>query len=338
MMQKGEKMENNKNVLRYISCACFGVCTLLTIGQLIDYFRYSYPYYPLRFAFADYVLLIAAMVLVIVALIAQKQMLLLAGGGVGVLYSIIQLFINTRNFYYSIKYGADLGWHLRFLFTILLLLGSWAVILVMALMGKKYGKILGIIGGAVWAINRIILTIMNRMFYIGNMYVMKFQLYTICFLAGIVLLGLVIDSFPSTESVPLGTSGKYGAGAANRQFRRYDASAPGGGPGPQNYSAPGEAQQHYQSPGGGPAQYNYQGPGGGWAQQNYQAPGGRPAQYNYQAPRGWAPQNDQASGGGASPQNDSAPDGGSAPNDYSASDSVSPFFYNPGKSDGDSSL
>ena len=241
-------MENNKNVLRYISCACFGVCTLLTFSQLIDYFRYSFPYYPLRFAFADYMLLIAAMVLVIVALITQKQMLLLVGGGVGVLYSIIQLFINTRNFYYSIKYGADLGWHLRFLFTILLLLGSWAVILVMALMGKKYGKILGIIGGAVWAINRIILTIMNGMFYIGNMYVMKFQLYTICFLAGIVLLGLVIDSFPSTESVPLGTSGKYGAGAANRQFRRYDASAPGGGPGPQNYSAPGGAQQHYQSP------------------------------------------------------------------------------------------
>ena len=195
-------MENNKNVLRYISCACFGVCTLLTFSQLIDYFRYSFPYYPLRFAFADYMLLIAAMVLVIVALITQKQMLLLVGGGVGVLYSIIQLFINTRNFYYSIKYGADLGWHLRFLFTILLLLGSWAVILVMALMGKKYGKILGIIGGAVWAINRIILTIMNGMFYIGNMYVMKFQLYTICFLAGIVLLGLVIDSFPSTESVP----------------------------------------------------------------------------------------------------------------------------------------
>ena len=111
-------MENNKNVLRYISCACFGVCTLLTFSQLIDYFRYSFPYYPLRFAFADYMLLIAAMVLVIVALITQKQMLLLVGGGVGVLYSIIQLFINTRNFYYSIKYGADLGWHLRFLFTI----------------------------------------------------------------------------------------------------------------------------------------------------------------------------------------------------------------------------
>ena len=331
-------MENNKNVLRYISCACFGVCTLLTFSQLIDYFRYSFPYYPLRFAFADYMLLIAAMVLVIVALITQKQMLLLVGGGVGVLYSIIQLFINTRNFYYSIKYGADLGWHLRFLFTILLLLGSWAVILVMALMGKKYGKILGIIGGAVWAINRIILTIMNGMFYIGNMYVMKFQLYTICFLAGIVLLGLVIDSFPSTESVPFGTSGQYGAGAANRQFRRYDASAPGGGPGPQNYSAPGGAQQHYQSPGGGPAQYNYQGPGGGWAQQNYQAPGGRPGSYNYQAPRGWAPQNVQAPGGGPGPQNGSAPDGSSAPNDNSASDSVSPFFYNPGKSDGDSSL
>ena len=332
-------MENNKNVLRYISCACFGVCTLLTFSQLIDYFRYSFPYYPLRFAFADYMLLIAAMVLVIVALITQKQMLLLVGGGVGVLYSIIQLFINTRNFYYSIKYGADLGWHLRFLFTILLLLGSWAVILVMALMGKKYGKILGIIGGAVWAINRIILTIMNGMFYIGNMYVMKFHLYTICFLAGIVLLGLVIDSFPSTESVPFGASRQYGAGAPNMRYRRYDASAPGGGPGPQNYnySAPGGAQQHYQSPGGGPAQYNYQGPGGGWAQQNYQAPGGRPAQNNYQAPGGWAPQNYQASGGGAAPQNDSAPDGGSAPNDNSASDSVSPFFYNPGKSDGDSS-
>ena len=320
-------MENNKDVLRYISCACFGVCTLLTFSQLIDYFRYSFPYYPLRFAFADYMLLIAAMVLVIVALITQKQMLLLVGGGVGVLYSIIQLFINTRNFYYSIKYGADLGWHLRFLFTILLLLGSWAVILVMALMGKKYGKILGIIGGAVWAINRIILTIMNGMFYIGNMYVMKFQLYTICFLAGIVLLGLVIDSFPSTESVPFGTSGQNGAGAANRQFRRYDASAPGGGPGPQNYSAPGGAQQHYQSPGGGPAQYNYQGPGGGWAQQNYQAPGGGSGSYNYQAPRGWAPQNDQASGGWA-PQNYQRPGGGPAPYNYQRPG---------GGSDGDSS-
>lgn len=318
-------MENNKNVLRYISCACFGVCTLLTFSQLIDYFRYSFPYYPLRFAFADYMLLIAAMVLVIVALITQKQMLLLVGGGVGVLYSIIQLFINTRNFYYSIKYGADLGWHLRFLFTILLLLGSWAVILVMALMGKKYGKILGIIGGAVWAINRIILTIMNGMFYIGNMYVMKFQLYTICFLAGIVLLGLVIDSFPSTESVPLGTSGKYGAGAANRQFRRYDASAPGGGPGPQNYSAPGGAQYNYQAPGGGAAQYNYSGPGG--TQQNYQAPGGGSGSYNYQAPRGWAPQNDQASGGWAQ-QNYQRPGGGPAPYNYQRPG---------GGSDGDSS-
>ena len=318
-------MENNKNVLRYISCACFGVCTLLTFSQLIDYFRYSFPYYPLRFAFADYMLLIAAMVLVIVALITQKQMLLLVGGGVGVLYSIIQLFINTRNFYYSIKYGADLGWHLRFLFTILLLLGSWAVILVMALMGKKYGKILGIIGGAVWAINRIILTIMNGMFYIGNMYVMKFQLYTICFLAGIVLLGLVIDRFPSTESVPLGTSGKYGAGAANRQFRRYDASAPGGGPGPQNYSALGGAQYNYQAPGGGAAQYNYSGPGG--TQQNYQAPGGGSGSYNYQAPRGWAPQNDQASGGWA-PQNYQRPGGGPAPYNYQRPG---------GGSDGDSS-
>ena len=318
-------MENNKNVLRYISCACFGVCTLLTFSQLIDYFRYSFPYYPLRFAFADYMLLIAAMVLVIVALITQKQMLLLVGGGVGVLYSIIQLFINTRNFYYSIKYGADLGWHLRFLFTILLLLGSWAVILVMALMGKKYGKILGIIGGAVWAINRIILTIMNGMFYIGNMYVMKFQLYTICFLAGIVLLGLVIDSFPSTESVPLGTSGKYGAGAANRQFRRYDASAPGGGPGPQNYSAPGGAQYNYQAPGGGAAQYNYSGPGG--TQQSYQAPGGGSGSYNYQAPRGWAPQNDQASGGWAQ-QNYQRPGGGPAPYNYQRPG---------GGSDGDSS-
>ena len=93
-------MENNKNVLRYISCACFGVCTLLTFSQLIDYFRYSFPYYPLRFAFADYMLLIAAMVLVIVALITQKQMLLLVGGGVGVLYSIIQLFFNVRNFFF----------------------------------------------------------------------------------------------------------------------------------------------------------------------------------------------------------------------------------------------
>lgn len=107
-------MENNKDVLRYISCACFGVCTLLTFSQLIDYFRYS----------------------------------------------------------------------------------------------------------------------LNQMIFIGNMYVMKFRLYTICFLAGIVLLGLVIDSFPSTESVPFGASRQYGASAPNMRYRRYDASAPGGGPGP----------------------------------------------------------------------------------------------------------
>lgn len=343
-------MENNKNVLRYISCACFGVCTLLTIGQLIDYFRYSYPFYPIIFAFADFVLLIAAMAIVIAALITKKQILLLVGGGVGVLYSIIQLFFNVRNFYYGIIYGADLSWQLPYLFTGLLLLGSWAVILAIALMGKQYGKILGIIGGVVWAINRIIIMILNQMIFIGTMSVMKFRLYTICFLAGIVLLGLIIDSFPSTESVPFGASGQYGAGAPDRQFRRYDASAPGGGPGPQNYnySAPGGAQQRYQAPGGGPAQYNYQAPGGGQAQQNYQAPGGRPAQYNYQAPGGaqqnyqapggWTPQNYQAPGGGAAPQNDSAPDGSPAPNDYSAPDSVSPFFYNPGKSDEDAPL
>ena len=166
---------------------------------------------------------------------------------------------------------------------------------------------------------------MNGMFYIGNMYVMKFQLYTICFLAGIVLLGLVIDSFPSTESVPLGTSGEYGAGGDNRQFGRYDASAPGGGPGPQNYSAPGRAQYNYQAPGGGAAQYNYSGPGG--TQQNYQAPGGGSGSYNYQAPRGWAPQNDQASGGWA-PQNYQRPGGGPAPNNYQRPG---------GGSDGDSS-
>ena len=335
-------MENNKNVLRYISCACFGVCTLLTFSQLIDYFRYSFPYYPLRFAFADYMLLIAAMVLVIVALITQKQMLLLVGGGVGVLYSIIQLFFNVRNFYYGIIYGADLGWHLRFLFTILLLLGSWAVILVMALMGKKYGKILGIIGGAVWAINRIILTIMNGMFYIGNMYVMKFHLYTICFLAGIVLLGLVIDSFHSTESVPFGASRQYGAGAPNMRYRRYDASAPGGGPGPQNYnySAPGGAQQRYQAPGGGPAQYNYQAPGGGQAQQNYQAPGGGSGSYNYQAPGGGAaPYNYQAPGGGSGQQNNQG-SGGWAPQNYQRpGGGPAPYNYQRpgGGSDGDSS-
>ena len=386
-------MENNKNVLRYVACACFGICLLIElsdfIGCLRDAIRYSYPFYQfMNLAFA-----IAAFALIIAAIITSKQMLLVAGGVFGVLGTFIDSIYWLRNAYYYIDYFPGR------MFREVIVLATWAVFILIGLMGKQYGKILGIIGGALMVISRITIVVLNKLAYGGSHYSFQFYLYAIGFIGGVVLLGLTADSFPSAGSAAFGASGQYGAGAPRqyRQYRRYDASAPGGGPGPQNYQMPGggpapynyqgpggAGQQNYQAPGGGPAPYNYQGPGGagqqnyqapgggtgpqnyqapgggpapynyqgpgGAGQQNYQAPGGGPAPYNYQgpgggwepqnyqAPGGGAPQNYQAPGGGEAPQNDSAPDGGSAPNDNSAQDSVSPFFYNPGKSDEDAPL
>ena len=363
-------MENNKNVLRYVACACFGICLLIElsdfIGCLRDAIRYSYPFYQfMNLAFA-----IAAFALIIAAIITSKQMLLVAGGVFGVLGTFIDSIYWLRNAYYYIDYFPGR------MFREVIVLATWAVFILIGLMGKQYGKILGIIGGALMVISRITIVVLNKLAYGGSHYSFQFYLYAIGFIGGVVLLGLTADSFPSAGSAAFGASGQYGAGAPRqyRQYRRYDASAPGGGPGPQNYQMPGggpapynyqgpggagqqnyqapgggTGPQNYQAPGGGPAPYNYQGPGGA-GQQNYQAPGGGPAPYNYQgpgggwepqnyqAPGGGAPQNYQAPGGGEAPQNDSAPDGGSAPNDNSAQDSVSPFFYNPGKSDEDAPL
>ena len=341
-------MENNKNVLRYVACACFGICLLIElsdfIGCLRDAIRYSYPFYQfMNLAFA-----IAAFALIIAAIITSKQMLLVAGGVFGVLGTFIDSIYWLRNAYYYIDYFPGR------MFREVIVLATWAVFILIGLMGKQYGKILGIIGGALVVISRITIVVLNKLAYGGSHYSFQFYLYVIGFIGGVVLLGLTADSFPSAGSAAFGASGQYGAGAPRqyRQYRRYDASAPGGGPGPQNYQMPGggpapynyqgpgggAGQQNYQAPGGGPAPYNYQGPGGA-GQQNYQAPGGGPAPYNYQGPGGgWEPQNYQAPGGGAAPQNESAPDGGSAPNDNSAEDSVSPFFYNPGKSDEDAPL
>ena len=325
-------MENNKNVLRYVACACFGICLLIElsdfIGCLRDAIRYSYPFYQfMNLAFA-----IAAFALIIAAIITSKQMLLVAGGVFGVLGTFIDSIYWLRNAYYYIDYFPGR------MFREVIVLATWAVFILIGLMGKQYGKILGIIGGAAIVISRIITMVLNNLSYGGGHYSPQFYLYTIGLIAGIVLLGLAADSFPFAESAAIGASGKYGAGALNRQYRqyrRYDASAPGGA-----------GQQNYQGPGGGPAPYNYQGPGGA-GQQNYQGPGGGPAPYNYQgagqqnyqAPDGGsAPYNYQAPGGGAAPQNNTAPDGGAASDDYSAQDSASPFSYYPGGSDDASSL
>ena len=318
-------MENNKNVLRYVACACFGVCLLIELIDFIGYLRDAFRYYFSFNQFMTYVFSIAAFALIIAAIITSKQMLLVAGGVFGVLGTFIDSIYWLRNAYYYIDYFPGR------MFREVIVLATWAVFILIGLMGKQYGKILGIIGGALMVISRITIVVLNKLAYGGSHYSFQFYLYAIGFIGGVVLLGLTADSFPSAGSAAFGASGQYGAGAPRqyRQYRRYDASAPGGGPGPQNY----------QMPGGGPAPYNYQGPGGGAGQQNYQAPGGGPAPYNYQGPGGgWEPQNYQAPGGGAAPQNESAPDGGSAPNDNSAEDSVSPFFYNPGKSDEDAPL
>ena len=309
--------------MRYVACACFGICLLIELIDFIGYLRDAFRYYFSFNQFMTYVFSIAAFALIIAAIITSKQMLLVAGGVFGVLGTFIDSIYWLRHAYYIDYFPGRM-------FREVIVLATWAVFILIGLMGKQYGKILGIIGGALMVISRITIVVLNKLAYGGSHYSFQFYLYAIGFIGGVVLLGLTADSFPSAGSAAFGASGQYGAGAPRqyRQYRRYDASAPGGGPGPQNY----------QMPGGGPAPYNYQGPGGA-GQQNYQAPGGGPAPYNYQGPGGgWEPQNYQAPGGGAAPQNESAPDGGSAPNDNSAEDSVSPFFYNPGKSDGDSSL
>ena len=295
-------MENNKNVLRYASCACFGICLLIELIDFIGYLRDAFRYYFSFNQFMTYVFSIAAFALIIAAIITSKQMLLVAGGVFGVLGTFIDSIYWLRNAYYIDYFPGRM-------FLEVIVLATWAVIILIGLMGKQYGKILGIIGGALVVISRIIIVVLNKLAYGGGHYSFQFYLYAIGFIGGVVLLGLTADSFPSAGSAAFGASGQYGAGAPRqyRQYRRYDASAPGGGPGPQNY----------QAPGGGPAPYNYQGPGGGAGQQNYQAPGGGPAPYNYQGFGGGAGQQSyQAPGGGTGPQNYQAPGGGSAPYNY----------------------
>lgn len=302
-------MENNKNILRYASCVGFGICLLLQAIGFISFLGEMDSYYRPVMTLFIYLFQIAAFALLIAAQITLKQMFLVAGGGIGALSELVSLFPYLN--FFTVHYD----YHVILIFNQLLWLGAWIVIILIGLKGKQQGKILGIIGGAVIVISRIITMVLNNISYGGGHYSLQYYLYTISLIAGIVLLGLAADSFPYAESAAIGASGKYGAGAPNRQYRqyrRYDASAPGGA-----------GQQNYQAPGGGAAPYNYQGAG----QQNYQAPDGGSAPYNYQAPDG-----------GAAPQNNTAPDGGAASDDYSAQDSASPFSYYPGGSDDDSSL
>ena len=342
-------MENNKNILRYASCAGFGICLLIQAIDFISFLGNMDSYYRPVMTLFNYLSQIAAFALLIAAQITLKQMLLVAGGGIGALSELVSLFPYLN--FFTVHYD----YHVIRIFNVLLWLGAWIAIILIGLKGKQQGKILGIIGGAAIVISRIITMVLNNLSYGGGHYSPQFYLYTIGLIAGIVLLGLAADSFPFAESAAIGASGKYGAGAPNRQYRqyrRYDASAPGGagqqnyqgpGGGPAPYNYQGAGQQNYQAPGGGAAPYNYQGAG----QQNYQAPGGGSAPYNYQgagqqnyqAPDGGsAPYNYQAPDGGAAPQNNTAPDGGAASDDYSAQDSASPFSYYPGGSDDDSSM
>ena len=215
-------MENNKNVLRYVACACFGICLLIELSDFIDCLRdairYSYPFYQfMNLAFA-----IAAFALIIAAIITSKQMLLVAGGVFGVLGTFIDSIYWLRNAYYYIDYFPGR------MFREVIVLATWAVFILIGLMGKQYGKILGIIGGALVVISRIIIVVLNKLAYSGGHYSFQFYLYAIGFIGGVVLLGLTADSFPSAGSAAFGASGQYGAGAPRqyRQYRRYDASAP----------------------------------------------------------------------------------------------------------------
>ena len=301
-------MENNKNVLRYASCACFGICLLIELIDFIGYLRDAFRYYFSFNQFMTYVFSIAAFALIIAAIITSKQMLLVAGGAVGMLSALVSTF----------SYFTDPYFEHRIFMTLIqvIWLVIWNQIILIGVKGEQNGKTLGITGGVLVVINRIAIMVFNQLTFGYSHFLPQFYLYSICFIAGLVMLGLTVDSFHSVGSAAFGASGQYGTGAPNRQYRqyrRYDASAPGGEAGQQNYQAPGggSGSYNYQAPGRGSGSYNYQAPGGGAAPYNYQAPRGGSGQQNNQGSGGWAPQNYQRPGGGPAPYNYQRPGGGS---------------------------
>ena len=214
-------MENNKNASRYISCACFGVCLLIILIDLILTFRYSSTPFISIYVFSNYVLPIIAFALVVAAIITSKQIILVFGGVAGALSSLISILPYLKDVHYVDYLQGRI-------FIQVIIMANWVVICLIGLIGKHHGKILGIIGGALVVISRISIIALNIMAYGVSSFSFQFYMYAIFAVAGIVLLGLTADSFPSAESAAFGASGQYGAGAPRqyRQYRRYDASAP----------------------------------------------------------------------------------------------------------------
>ena len=123
-------MENNKNVLRYASCACFGVCLLIELIDFIGYLRDAFRYYFSFNQFMTYVFSIAAFALIIAAIITSKQMLLVAGGVFGVLGTFIDSIYWLRNAYYIDYFPGRM-------FREVIVLATWAVFILIGLMGKQ---------------------------------------------------------------------------------------------------------------------------------------------------------------------------------------------------------
>ena len=227
----------NKNILRYVSAGCFGACVLIYVYDLVQTIISSSGYgLPMGYTLMYFVVPIISFTLIAVAIVLSNPMLLACGGAVAILTNLYNLVTNLR-FYDGMP---------QFIGTLLrnfTMIGAMVMIILIAFKGDKFGKILGIIGGGLIASNRASIMITNQIAYGGGMsYSFSFYFYAALLIAGIVLLGLTCDSVPFSVDAPQRTAGQYAAGQPSRplrQYRRYNASAPGGGAAPQNNPASG---------------------------------------------------------------------------------------------------
>lgn len=253
----------NKNILRYVSAGCFGACFLINVYELVQPIITSSGNYSFQMGYMlmIFVAPIISSALIAVAIVLSNPMLLACGGAVAILTRLYDLVKNLGYFYNTAHF---IGTLLRN-FT---MIGAMAMIILIAFKGDKFGKILGIIGGGLIASNRASIIIINQIAYgTGIHYAFIFYFYAALLIAGIVLLGLTCDSVPFSVDAPQRTAGQYAAGQPGRplrQYRRYNASAPGGGAAPQNNPASGNyPPQNNPAPGNYPPNNeaaNYYGP------------------------------------------------------------------------------
>ena len=240
----------NKNIVRYVSAGCFGACFLINVYELVQTIISSSSYtIPMGYSLMVYVVPMISFALIAVAIVLSNPMLLACGGAVAILNNLYNLVTNLRYFYNMQQFMGTLLRNIT-------MIGAMAMVILIAFKGDKFGKILGIIGGGLIASSRASMMIINQIAYgTGIHYGFMFYFYAALLIAGIVLLGLTCDSVPFSVDAPQRTAGQYAAGQPGRplrQYRRYNASAPGGGAAPQNNPASGNYP-----PNNNPASGNY---------------------------------------------------------------------------------